>query len=145
MDVNVHDHFLYAWIWNATSSRLTLCTEYLDGIEKQPERHRITDVVFDEVLAHQFVEADSINILFDLGESPVMDVISRNWTTFQTSRNHGWPEGCREVPCDSIESFAAAIESKGFKSWTIASVVGASGWIIAKDVRQIARQTRAQF
>ena len=83
---SVHDNIVYAYTVDCEARRLVLHTVF-----RHREPNEFTDVVFREVVAHDFSHVLAGNILFDVGESDIATLILQNKELFAESWRYGWP------------------------------------------------------
>jgi len=131
-DLSVHDNSVYAYTVDCQGCRLTLHTEY--------RHHEFTDVVFRDVLAHQFEHVLQGNILFDIQETDVAAFVAENKGLLAESWRYGWPPV--EYHGD-LDVLTALLKGSSVRAYTIGSSYGLSGWVLAGSCERVRRSEQA--
>jgi hypothetical protein len=129
---SVHDNFVYAYSVDCEGRRLTLHTAYRD---REPQE--FTDVVFREVVAHQFEHVLPGNILLDVEEADVADVVRENGRLLAHSWRYGWP------PVEyrgNLDTLIDLLKGSSVRAYTVGSSFGLSGWVLAGSCERVARR-----
>jgi hypothetical protein len=136
-NASVHDNFIYGYVVNCEQRRLTLHTAYRDR-----EPHEFTDLIFREVVAHNFDHVLSSNILFDVEEDDVASIVQAQAHVFTDSWRWGWP------PIEyngNLAILTATLQDLQTHAFAISSSYGLSGWILAGSFEQVSRGEQAHI
>jgi hypothetical protein len=132
---SVHDNIVYAYTVDCEARRLVLHTVF-----RHRETNEFTDVVFREVVAHDFSNVLPGNILFDVAESDIAKLILENKELFAESWRYGWP------PVDyngDLNVLLEALRAAAVRAYSIGSSFGLSGWVLAGSCERKSRRERA--
>jgi len=134
---SVHDNLVYGFTVDCERKRIVLYTEFRDG-----EAEEYTDVIFGGALAHHFQDVLASNILFGIEEVDVEKAVQEWKQRFVEGRPYGWPEG---VEYREIGELVTALRERGLKSFYISSSYGMGGFVLAREMRISARESKAEL
>jgi len=125
MDISVHDNRLISYCVLSETHEIRMHTIYEDR-----EPYEYTDVVFSGVVAYYFEQDTFKTILFDIEEEDIARIYDSNRDRFAAGQNYGWPGMWNKSEQTALEYLA----SLGVKGFTLSSVCGMSGWVLAKSM-----------
>jgi hypothetical protein len=125
---SVHDNKLIAYEVMCGQRRIVLHTRF---DEREPHEH--IDVVFEGVEAYHFEGDNFGTILFDVGETPLVELVHEEADRFERGRNFGWPGSWNE----SADSLLAYLEEQDCRAFVINASYGMGGWVLAKSYRRV--------
>jgi hypothetical protein len=137
MEISIHDNILYGYQVRFESSpdayELILYTEYFQA--GNPVEY--TDVVFSNVLTHQFETVTAATVIFDIEETPAEQIFLQNEELFARLKNYGWPF----LYADQ-QDLLSTLEKKGVRGFKVHSSCGLDGWIWAGNMKLLPRTER---
>lgn len=128
---SVHDNFVYAYSVDCEGRRLTLHTAYRDR-----EPNEFTDVVFRDVVAHQFEHVLPGNILMDVEEVDVAVLVRENQRVLAESWRWGWPPLAYR---GDLGVLVEALRTSSVRGYEIQGSYGMSGWVLAGACDRVTR------
>jgi hypothetical protein len=141
MEISIHDNIIYGYLVKCddlTSPvyKLTLFTEY-HGPEDQTE---YVDVVFSNVVTHQFESVTSRTVLFDIEETSPLQVYEQNLELFKRLKDYGWPFLYKDR-----ENLFRILGEMKMRAFLLHSSCGLEGWVWSGNMELIARSERKRF
>jgi hypothetical protein len=141
MELSIHDNILYGYtvVSDHDQSRLytiTLSTAFLD---RSPIEY--TDIVFTGVVAHHFENEMPNSILFDVEETNFERIYEDAQELFERLKNYGWPPYAYTTADDLV----ATLKAKHIKAFAISASYGLDGWVWAKQITKMRRDSRKEF
>lgn len=141
MELSIHDNILYAYLVVSEQEdpylyTITLFTEFSDSSSSE-----YTDIVFTGVLTHHFEHELSHSILFDVEERDFEYIYENDPDLFERSKDYGWPPYMRTTFAELI----ATLKTQDIKAFVISTSYGLDGWIWAKQMTKVQRNTRKEF
>jgi hypothetical protein len=141
MEISIHDNVLYGYLvkmddYSSPVYELVLYTEYF-----QPDDTvDYTDVVFSNVITHQFESITSKTVIFDIEEIPPRQIYPHNEALFVRLKNYGWP-----FQYIDLDDLFGTLEKNRIRGFKIQSSCGLDGWIWAEKMEFIPRTGRKSF
>lgn len=132
---SVHDNVIYAFSVDCERRRIVLHTAF-----RERDPHEFTDVVFRDVVAHQFEHVLSGNILFDVERTDVEQVVRDSADLLSDSWRFGWP------PVEyngNLDILVSTLKAASVGAYLIRSSYGLSGWVFAVECERLSRSERA--
>jgi hypothetical protein len=91
-------------------------------------------LVFQGVIAHQFVYPELPSIVLDLVEIPAPALLEREWTNLSEGlRQCGWPGPW----ATSLEAAIDYCASSGVNGYELEQSYGMFGWVLAQSVERV--------
>jgi hypothetical protein len=128
-EISIHDNDLLGYEVRGPEHEIVLKTEYRDGPLSEK-----TDVVFNQVLAYNFINDSFGTILYGVAEMDINNFVEENWDLFEAGRKWGWP-GAWVSTKENTKTYLA---QNSIRAYSIGSSIGMSGWVLAKTVKHIA-------
>jgi len=132
---SIHDNIILAYTVNCEERTLVLQTVFRGHPKDAP--HQYTDIVFRDVIAHQFEHVLPANILFDVEEAHIAQFVRDNATIFNDSWRNGWPP---VIYNGDLNTLIDQLKSTATRAFIIGSSYGLSGWVLAGSCQRIPRQ-----
>ena len=129
---SLHDNNIYSIEIRCEKKTILLHTEFLEG--EVPE---YTDVIFNDVIWHQFQHILEGNILFDIEEWPPDNFFKEYKETLNTISRYGFP-----LDFNTVQEFCDVLSKKNMKIFIINSSYGLSGWLIAENMKLLPRSRK---
>ena len=129
---SLHDNNIYSIEIRCEKKTILLHTEFLEG--EVPE---YTDVIFNDVIWHQFQHILEGNILFDIEEWPPDNFFKEYKETLNTISRYGFP-----LDFNTGQEFCDVLSKKNMKIFVINSSYGLSGWLIAENMKLLPRSRK---
>jgi hypothetical protein len=127
MTLSVHDNLLVSYKVQCGKRIITLHTEY--QVDGKPTE--FTDVVFEGVQAYHFENDAFGNIIFEVTDIPTEQFLDRYGAELsEMNRMAGVPGNWVK----SLDSAPAYLREQGIKGFELASTLGLSGWVLAKEL-----------
>jgi hypothetical protein len=141
MELSVHDNILYGYVVvsdqdQSRSYTITLYTEFLDRLPIE-----YTDIVFTGVVAHHFENELPNSILFDVEEADLGRVYEDDQELFERLKNYGWPP----YAYTTVDELVATLKAEQIKAFAISASYGLDGWVWAKQMTKVRRDSRNEF
>lgn len=106
-------------------------------LNTKSEDQELIDIVFSNVVAYLFEDAVIGCIILDLEEWPVDDVISCLGEDYiMKHKSYGWP-----FEFETIDDFKNKVATDAIIIYNLASSYGMSGFILAKSVKYLTKNT----
>jgi hypothetical protein len=132
---SIHDNNVYAYSVDCEGRRLILHT-----LNPDREPQEFTDVVFHDVVSHNFDYVLAGNILFDVDEVELESLVRDHGCLFEESWRFGWPSVDYGGNLDVLVSLLMA---QSVHAYSISSSYGLSGWVLAGGCKRFLRGERA--
>ena len=141
MELSIHDNILYGYtvVSAQDQSRSYTITLYTECLDRPPIEY--TDIVFTGVVAHHFENELPNTILFDLEETDLARIYESEQELFERLKNYGWPP----YAYTTVEELVAALKAKQIKAFAISASYGLDGWVWAKQMTKVQRDSRKEF
>lgn len=141
MELSVHDAILYGYSvvsgeYEENAYTITLYTVYMD---RPPIRY--IDVVFTDVVAHYFENELANSIIFGVEEEDLASIYENNRGLFERLINYGWPP----YNYTTADELIATLKAEHMKAFGISASYGLHGWVWAKQMTKIKRDSRKEF
>ncbi|HYE62759.1 MAG TPA: hypothetical protein VD997_12255 [Phycisphaerales bacterium] len=133
---SVHDTTVYAYTVDRENRRVILHTAFRD---KEP--HEFTDIVFTDVVAHEFRRVHQPSTLFDVHEVDLAQFIGEHADHFEASWRHDWPPA---NACNDTTELLSTLTGMDVRAFTIDASQGLSGWVLAARSQRVPRNMPGQ-
>jgi len=121
----LHDSIILSYHADFEKKELVMKTHYVGGGAEWWE-----DVIFTDCLSHLFRGADPIqNMICSINEVSIELFIKHERDLIVQEGFVQWP-----APCRTIEALLDYIHRNKYKVYSIESVIGLGGWVIAKNM-----------
>jgi len=124
--ISIHDNSLLGYEVDMAKRKISLRTEFIDKSASET-----ADVIFNDVIAYQFVNDSFGTILYEIEEVDSNQIAKENWMAFEDGwKSSGWPGEWTT----SLEKASVYLSQNSIKGFYIRSSIGMSGWILAKSI-----------
>lgn len=128
-NISVHDSHILKYVVDYEKKEIILNTK--------SEDNESMDIVFSDVVAYLFEDAIIGCIILDLEEWPIDDVIGCLGEDYiMKHKSYGWP-----FEFETIDDFKNKVAKDEIIIYNLASSYGMSGFIFAKSVKYLTKNT----
>jgi len=125
----IHDNIIKSYCVNFEAKTLTINTIY-----KVVKAMELTDIIFTGYLVHEFNNAMSGSVIFDIIECPLDLFLQRECELLRKNKNYGWP-----IIYETESDLASFFQINGYNAYEIFSTLGLSGFVLAKHMDIVVR------
>ena len=141
MEIPIHDNIIYGCLmkcddYSSPVYELVLYSEYF-GPDQKVE---YVDIVFSNVITHQFETITSQTVIFDIEETQPELIYKQDEALFLRLKNYGWPFQYHD-PEDLLQK----LNKMNIRAFRIHSSCGLDGWVWAGKMELVARSERKEF
>ncbi|HEY5346353.1 MAG TPA: hypothetical protein VIK62_08430 [Verrucomicrobiae bacterium] len=124
--MNYHDYHLRSYSVSDFGNTITL--DLVCDYPNSPKDE--SKIEFTDVVAYHFIHTGG-TIITEIDEIPVIELLEKvGDSLLEWSHQHG---GLKFLNKD-LSAYKTKLEGEGYKSWSIESVIGFEGFVIAKKV-----------
>jgi hypothetical protein len=127
----IHDSVILSYVVDLQNDQIIIHTRYDDS--RMVEE---TNIIFIDVLSHKFDHPLKGSIILSIQQSSVQHFMDDNSEMLLKSRSYGWPTWY-----ESLEELQIILTEENYKYIELLSSYGMSGWVVAKDVQYVPRES----
>ncbi|MCZ8520836.1 MULTISPECIES: hypothetical protein [Paenibacillus] len=118
--ISIHDNEITSYKVDLKNHKITFHT-------LSPTNHQEVEVLFVEVLAHQFEAPLEGSIIFGIQEYELDRFIDGNRNLLEKQKKYCWP-----MYYDNMNDLSSFLKKENYLYYVIQSSYGLNGWVVAK-------------